>query len=171
MARFYLDEDINEKLAAELEARGHDVKTTTGSGNKGASDPDQLKFAASENRIIITNNRDDFEEEHAKSGGHGGIISGNHDRTDRFASNVDNVVSNHPDLSNTCVRAQKERYVVIDKSGDKTVQNYVDREAGQDPARNRAAAKWAARAPPEKHDATQAADTPQRADKEQDIER
>jgi hypothetical protein len=137
MARFYLDEDVNEKVAPRLAARGHDVKTTTEAGNKNASDPDQLKFATSENRIIITNNRADFE---------------------------DHVAAKHPDLSNTCVRVQKERYVFLDKSGGRTEQTYTDRQAGRDNPRDRAAAKWAARAPPDQQDATPAADTPERGD-------
>ena len=56
----YLDEDV-DVLVATLRARGFDVVTTVASGNLAHSDEDQLKFATTAGRVLLTHNRVDFE--------------------------------------------------------------------------------------------------------------
>jgi predicted nuclease of predicted toxin-antitoxin system len=60
MAGFLLDEDVNP-TAAEI-ARGHhlDVVSVHEIGRRNLDDWEQLAYAASEKRILVTRNRDDF---------------------------------------------------------------------------------------------------------------
>ncbi len=58
--RFYLDEDVNVTLEQTLINRGVDVMSTLKADKIGNSDEQQLIFAKSENRIIITHNVRDF---------------------------------------------------------------------------------------------------------------
>ena len=60
MMKFYLDEDVHEDIAMALRLRGYDIRTTKEAGNKGLTDIEQLKYAASEDRIIISFNASDF---------------------------------------------------------------------------------------------------------------
>lgn len=59
--RVYLDEDVEVLLCTLLAAHGLDCLTTVVAGNRGKTDEEQLRFATSESRVIITHNRDDFE--------------------------------------------------------------------------------------------------------------
>jgi predicted nuclease of predicted toxin-antitoxin system len=65
MARFYLDENVAEILAVLLIAVGHDAVSTRSLGRKGTRDPDQLLFAATEERIFVTYDSDHFVMLHA----------------------------------------------------------------------------------------------------------
>jgi predicted nuclease of predicted toxin-antitoxin system len=56
-----------------LHRRGFDVVTTTDAGNKGASDAEQLEYAAREGRCLFTFNRGDFANLHGQF-----IASGRH---------------------------------------------------------------------------------------------
>ena len=64
MARLYLDEQIDTALTDLLIQYGHDVLHCHDAGNDGAPDTEQLLFAARANRILVTLNREDFEELH-----------------------------------------------------------------------------------------------------------
>ena len=64
MARFYLDEQIEADLMALLIQYGHDALHTHAAGNDGAPDTQQLLFAANAGRILVTLNREDFEDLH-----------------------------------------------------------------------------------------------------------
>jgi len=64
MLKLYLDEDVPEDIAITLRLRGYDVKTTKEAGNKGISDAEQLKYAASEGRILFSCNIADFYLQH-----------------------------------------------------------------------------------------------------------
>lgn len=78
MIRLYLDEDVHEDIAMALRLRGYDVETTREAGNKGLSDIEQLKYATSEDRTVISCNIADFYELHSefvrKGINHSGII-------------------------------------------------------------------------------------------------
>lgn len=78
MIKFYLDEDVHEDIAAALRLRGYDVRTTREAGNKGLTDTEQLRYAISEDRIIISFNAADFYKLHSeflkKGIEHSGII-------------------------------------------------------------------------------------------------
>ena len=77
--RLYVDEDASEQAVVRgLRARAIDVLTTAEAGNLGATDPEQLAFAAAENRTIFTFNVGDFarlHREYLESGRHhSGIV-------------------------------------------------------------------------------------------------
>jgi len=57
----YLDEDVNVLVADLVRARGFQVATTQAAGQKGATDSDQLAFATSQRKALMTHNRVHFE--------------------------------------------------------------------------------------------------------------
>ena len=63
-AEIYLDEDVSVVVADMLEARGFSVVTTRDAGRLGATDIEQLEYAARHGRTFVTHNRVDFEELH-----------------------------------------------------------------------------------------------------------
>jgi predicted nuclease of predicted toxin-antitoxin system len=78
--RLYFDECVPVTVVTHLRAEGHDVTHAVEVGNRGASngwdDEAQLLHAAAEDRILVTQNRDDFRREHRKLTGAGGIHPG-----------------------------------------------------------------------------------------------
>jgi hypothetical protein len=66
------------RLAVELRSRGYDILTTEESGNDTASDEEQLAFATTQHRAIVTFNIRDFAPLHdrwqAADHKHAGII-------------------------------------------------------------------------------------------------
>lgn len=58
--RYVLDEDMNPEVAIIARGLGLDVTSVHEVGRRGLSDSDQLGFALSEGRVLITRNRDDF---------------------------------------------------------------------------------------------------------------
>lgn len=76
--RLYLDEDVRPMLARALRERGFDVITTAEAGMIGKSDREQLEFASSQGRVLLTHNIRDFiqlAKGFAEEGrNHGGIV-------------------------------------------------------------------------------------------------
>jgi len=62
--KIYLDEDFDVEIAARLRDHGFDVLTTQEAGNTGASDDEQLAYAANAKRAILTHNRREFRRRH-----------------------------------------------------------------------------------------------------------
>jgi flavorubredoxin len=63
----YLDEDTqSDALIAALRSRGINLLTTSEAGMTGRADDEQLRFAASLKRVIITSNIADFARLHAQ---------------------------------------------------------------------------------------------------------
>ena len=63
----YLDEDTqSDALIAALRSRGINLLTTSEAGMAKRTDDDQLRFAASNKRVIITCNIADFARLHAQ---------------------------------------------------------------------------------------------------------
>jgi predicted nuclease of predicted toxin-antitoxin system len=60
--RLYLDEDVNVLIADLLQARGFDVITARDAGQLHATDAEQLAYAVTQARTLVTHNRTDFEE-------------------------------------------------------------------------------------------------------------
>ncbi len=58
----YLDEDVNVLIANLLQARGFDVITARDAGQLHTTDAEQLAYAVSQARTLVTHNRTDFEE-------------------------------------------------------------------------------------------------------------
>jgi len=58
--KFYLDEDISPKVAELLKQRKVDAISTHEASMTQASDKDQMMYAVSQERTVVTRNRDDF---------------------------------------------------------------------------------------------------------------
>ena len=58
----YLDEDVDVLMATLVRAHGFDAISTQEAGQSGNSDPEQLAYAISQHRTIVTHNRGDFED-------------------------------------------------------------------------------------------------------------
>ena len=58
----YLDEDVDVLVADLVRARGFDAVTTLEAGQLGMPDVEQLAFATSHGRVLLSHNRRDFEE-------------------------------------------------------------------------------------------------------------
>ena len=56
----YLDEDVSVLVAELLRTRGFIVQTTQEAGRTNADDEEQLAYAVSRQRALLTHNRDDF---------------------------------------------------------------------------------------------------------------
>lgn len=60
--RLYFDEDVNVLVSDLLRARGFDAITTRDAGQLQATDAEQLAYAVSQARTLVTHNRTDFEQ-------------------------------------------------------------------------------------------------------------
>ncbi|NOZ69155.1 MAG: hypothetical protein GXP46_07920 [Deferribacteres bacterium] len=58
--KYYLDEDLNPMIAEILGKDGIDAVSAKEAGMLQASDLEQLKYAASKKRCMVTKNRNDF---------------------------------------------------------------------------------------------------------------
>ncbi|MBW4538055.1 MAG: DUF5615 family PIN-like protein [Myxacorys chilensis ATA2-1-KO14] len=77
-ASLYTDEDMSALVATLLRSRGLNVATVPEQAALGKTDREQLEFAASVGRCILTHNRVDFERLHLQymkeNRQHAGII-------------------------------------------------------------------------------------------------
>jgi len=58
--RYYLDEDLSPQVAERLRKKGIDATSSHEEMRNGTSDWEQLRWAASQERCLVTRNRDDF---------------------------------------------------------------------------------------------------------------
>jgi len=58
--KYYLDEDLSPKIAEILRKDGVDAKSAHETGMREASDLEQLEYASSKKRCMVTRNRNDF---------------------------------------------------------------------------------------------------------------
>ena len=58
----YLDEDTDVLLADLVRVRGFEATTTIAEGQDGNTDAEQLAFAVTEQRTLLTHNRADFKQ-------------------------------------------------------------------------------------------------------------
>ncbi len=119
MARIYLDEQLDTDITEMLVGYGHDAIHTYDAGNRGAPDSRQLLFAADSNRIIITLNREDFEELHRwwlalnawgiMTRDHSGILTTWGDiPMGEWAGLVNGLLEQCPELSNRMMRYNRQ---------------------------------------------------------------
>jgi hypothetical protein len=64
LAKLYTDEDISALVATLLRSRGLDIVTVPELATLGKTDSEQLEFAVSLDRCILTHNHVDFERLH-----------------------------------------------------------------------------------------------------------
>ena len=62
----YFDEDVSVGIVENLRTRGFDVLSSRDADTLGKSDDDQMLYAVSQGRAIVTHNRADFERQHEK---------------------------------------------------------------------------------------------------------
>jgi hypothetical protein len=62
----YFDEDVSAGIVENLRTRGFDVLSALDADTLGKSDDDQMLYAVSLHRAVVTHNRVDFEKQHTK---------------------------------------------------------------------------------------------------------
>jgi len=62
----YFDEDVSVGIVENLRTRGFDVLSARDADALGKSDDEQMLYAVSLHRAVVTHNRVDFEKQHAK---------------------------------------------------------------------------------------------------------
>jgi hypothetical protein len=62
----YFDEDVSVSIVENLRTRGFDVLSVRDAGARGRSDDEQMLYAVSQKRAMVTHNRVDFEKQHVK---------------------------------------------------------------------------------------------------------
>jgi predicted nuclease of predicted toxin-antitoxin system len=74
----YLDEDVSDRLADHLRARGFQAESAWDLGTSGRTDEEQLTFATRRGSAVLTCNRNDFlqlaRRWHEEGREHGGIV-------------------------------------------------------------------------------------------------
>ena len=121
MARLYLDEQTDVAMTSILASYGHDVLHTYDVGNDGAPDSRQLLFAAESDRVIVTLNREDFEELHRwwvaltewgiLGHAHSGILTTWGDiPTEEWAALVNEHLQQSPELTNQMYRYNRRSH-------------------------------------------------------------
>ncbi|WP_414620401.1 DUF5615 family PIN-like protein [Calothrix sp. CCY 0018] len=107
MARFYADEQFPFPVVEHLRNLGHDVLTVreAGKANQGIPDDEVLAFAVSQERAILTINRDDFICLHRRDNKHFGIIVCTNNRNwEQFAARIDEAVTAEESLQGKLIR-------------------------------------------------------------------
>jgi hypothetical protein len=110
MARLYADEDFPFPVVERLRQLGHDVLTAfeAGQANQAIGDADQLAFATSIGRAILTRNRRHYIPLHRRSAHHAGIISITDDPDlDGQANRIDEALASHSTLAGRHVRVNR----------------------------------------------------------------
>jgi hypothetical protein len=110
MAKLFADEDFPFPVVEQLRQLGHDVLTTleAGRSNQGIADADQLAFATSVGRAILTRNRRHFNPLHRRNANHAGIISITDDPDfDGQATRIDDALTATSALAGQHVRVNR----------------------------------------------------------------
>ena len=95
MARFYADEQFPFPVVELLRSLGHNVLTVQEAGNayQGIPDEEVLAFAISQERSILTINRNDFIRLHRRNSNHFGIfVCTNNRNWEQFAERINQLV-------------------------------------------------------------------------------
>lgn len=115
--KLLLDEMLDASIAEQLRRRGHDAEATQGNpGLEGNKDPDLLRAARELDRVVVTDNVQDFARLHkrflASGEDHAGIVLASPTRFPRskrtiglWVEALDTFLQNHAETSlmNTCM--------------------------------------------------------------------
>ena len=107
MTRLYVDEQFPRSVSELLQIMGHDVLTVqeAGNANLGVPDEEVLAFAISDNRTVLTLNRQDFIQLHRANPKHTGIAVCTND-TDRvrMATRINEAITAQEPLLGKLIR-------------------------------------------------------------------
>jgi predicted nuclease of predicted toxin-antitoxin system len=107
MARLYSDEQFPREISEILRTMGHDVLTVQEAGNDNLGIPDEnvLDYAISDNRAVVTLNRQDFIRLHKSNPEHFGIIvcTSDPDRP-RLAARINEAIDLQESLDSKLIR-------------------------------------------------------------------
>lgn len=110
MARLYADEQFPRRVVENLRALGHDVLTVQEAGKANLKIPDDevLTFAVSEDRAVLTLNRDDFFRLHRLQPEHSGIIACKDDQDrERMARRINEAIASEETLRVKLIRVNR----------------------------------------------------------------
>jgi hypothetical protein len=110
MTRLYSNENFAIDFVMILRSMGHDVLTSyeAGQANQGIPDAAVLAFATTEQRSVITFNRDDFVDLHRSGINHAGIVVCKDDRDYAGQAAVLQAWMVQDELSDRCLRVKKQ---------------------------------------------------------------
>ncbi|GET37563.1 DUF5615 family PIN-like protein [Microseira wollei] len=110
MARLYADEQFPKRVVELLRNLGHDVLTVQEAGKANLKIPDEevLAFAVSEQRAVLTLNRQDFFRLHRLQPEHFGIIACKDDQErERMATRINEAISAFETLRGNLIRVNR----------------------------------------------------------------
>ncbi|MEM9483443.1 MAG: DUF5615 family PIN-like protein [Cyanobacteria bacterium P01_F01_bin.116] len=108
MAAFYANEQFPRRVVEFLRSLDHDVLTVQEADNRGLSDDQVLAFATSQNRTVLTLNRQDFIKLHRADSNHAGIIvCSRDDDWQRQANRIHKAVGLCDSLADQLIRVNK----------------------------------------------------------------
>ncbi len=110
MAQLYADENVSFRIVRRLQALGHDVLTALADGkaNQNIVDLELLIRATELNRIVLTNDRDDFHRLHDETEpDHPGIITYTDDEVEQLTNRIHEGLEAHPDMTGKLLKIKK----------------------------------------------------------------
>jgi predicted nuclease of predicted toxin-antitoxin system len=115
--QFYSNENFPIVMVNLLRAESHDVLTSyeAGQANQRISDDQVLRYATATNRILITENRQDFIDLHRNTTDHPGIIIFKSDRdyAGKIKAMTDFLAEDGQTLENRLIRIKKQNMKAI----------------------------------------------------------
>ncbi|HEV3440882.1 MAG TPA: DUF5615 family PIN-like protein [Gemmata sp.] len=110
MAQIYADENVSFKIVDQLRRLGHDALTALedGKANQNISDAAVLTRSTELNRIVLTNNRDDYHHLHDDTNGnHAGIITFTDDEIEALSKRIHDKLEENPDMKGKLIKIVK----------------------------------------------------------------
>ncbi len=107
MSRLYADEQFPKAVSQLLRDMGHDILTVqeAGNANLGVPDEDVFAFAISDERAVITLNRQDFIKLHRANSKHFGIVVCTNDpNRPQMAHRIDQAIALQKSLQDELIR-------------------------------------------------------------------